>query len=355
MFLKELSLCSFRNYKNLSFKFSEKINVLYGGNGVGKTNILEAIYMLGNGYSFKTRFDKELIQYNDNNYSIRGIFNDENISYNTIIDIIYQKSSKHILIDKKEIKSRKDIIGRVLYILFLPNDTDLVLGEPKARRDYFNMFISTISSEYLNILIKYTKLLKMRNACLAQKSDEAHIYNKDLATYGLYLIDQNNKHAKMLGEYMNEIFNKIFNVNNLYDIKYSNSAMEIKTETEYIEKLESTLQTQIKMKTTFFGAHRGDYIFSYNNSNSKRFSSQGENRMFTLIMKLASELMLSNIKKCSPILLIDDAMLELDNYKRDSILKYIKTRGQVFITVTEKDKVKDLNDGLSFDIKNIDI
>lgn len=353
MLLKTLSLRSFRNYDDLSLNFSDRINILHGENGVGKTNILEAIYMLGNGVSFKTRRDKEILNYESSSYSLRGVFSSGNKLYNNTVDIIYQNNIKHILIDKKHIKYRKEIIGKVLYILFLPGDTNIVLGEPKIRRDYFNMLISTLSETYLKTLIKYTKLLKMRNILIMQNSFDANIYNNDIAKYGIVLSNECEKYVALVKDKMSSVFNDIFGTACPYDIKYVSSISDIENEESYVKKLECTLQTQMKMKTTFFGPHRSDYVFSYKQKKSKTFSSQGENRMFTLILKLASEYVISEIKKTSPILLIDDAMLELDNLKREKILDYIKTKGQVFITVTEKEKLRNFDDGLNFDISSI--
>ncbi|WP_300365613.1 DNA replication/repair protein RecF [Brachyspira sp.] len=353
MILRELTIRSFRNYNENIFNFSDKINVLYGHNGSGKTNILEAIYMLGNGISFRTRLDRELVQNGNDNYFLRGVFREDGMNYDTNIEIAYQKKIKKVLIDKKEISSRKDLIGRILYVIFLPNDTDLVIAEPKLRRDYFNMLISTISAEYLSVLIKYNKLLKMRNICINTKPNEAYIYNNDIAKLSLYIASENKKYSKILEEKMNEIYKSIFNNENPYSINYQSTIEDIANENEYIKKLENTLQEQMKMRTTYFGIHRAEYQFFYKDSLSRKFSSQGEKRMFTLIMKLASEKILSEYRKKSPILLIDDAMLELDNSRRDNILEYIKTLGQVFITVTEKEKVRNFESGEVFDIENI--
>lgn len=353
MILKELTLRSFRNYNESILDFSDKINVLYGENGSGKTNILEAVYILGNGLSFRTRLDREIIKKGNDNYFVRGIFREDDLSYDTNIEIVYQKKTKKVFIDKKEISSRKDLIGKILYIIFLPNDTDLVTGEPKLRRDYFNMLISTISAEYLSSLIKYNKLLKMRNICLIKNPKEAYIYNEDMAKLSLYIAEENAKYSKILEDKMNKTYETIFKSENPYAIKYLSTIEDIKNEKEYVEKLERTLEEQIKARTSYFGIHRAEYQFYYKDSLSKKFSSQGEKRMFALIMKLASEKILSEYRKKSPILLIDDAMLELDNIRRDSVLEYIKTLGQVFITVTEKEKVKNFESGKVFDIVNI--
>lgn len=353
MILKELTLRSFRNYNESILDFSDKINILYGENGSGKTNILEAVYILGNGLSFRTRLDREIIKKGNDNYFVRGIFREDDLSYDTNIEIVYQKKTKKVFIDKKEISSRKDLIGKILYIIFLPNDTDLVTGEPKLRRDYFNMLISTISAEYLSSLIKYNKLLKMRNICLIKNPKEAYIYNEDMAKLSLYIAEENAKYSKILEDKMNRTYETIFKSENPYAIRYSSTIEDIKNEKEYVEKLERTLEEQIKARTSYFGIHRAEYQFYYKDSLSKKFSSQGEKRMFALIMKLASEKILSEYRKKSPILLIDDAMLELDNIRRDSVLEYIKTLGQVFITVTEKEKVKNFESGKVFDIVNI--
>lgn len=353
MILKELTLRSFRNYTDNTFEFSDKINVLYGHNGAGKTNILEAIYMLGNGVSFKTRLDREIIQNGQDNYFIRGVFREDDLVYDTNIEIIYQKKQKKVFIDKKEIQARKNFIGRILYVIFLPNDTELVTDEPQLRRDYFNMIISTISAEYLKAIIEYNKILKMRNSMINSKPNEAFIYNEKIANLAIYISSINKQYSKILEDKMNEIYKEIFNKDNPYTIKYNSTIEDIQTESEYIKKLENTLKEQIKLRTTYFGIHRADYQFFYKDSLSKKFSSQGEKRMFTLIMKLATEKIFSEYRKKIPILLIDDAMLELDNYRRDSILEYIKTLGQVFITVTEKEKVKNFESGKIFDIANL--
>ena len=353
MILKELTLRSFRNYNENTFEFSKHINILYGINGCGKTNILEAIYILGNGISFRTRLDRELIKYGNDNYFLRGIFKEDDLNYDTNIEIVYQKKTKKVFINKKEITSRKNLIGKILYVIFLPNDTDMVTLEPKLRRDYFNMLISSISNEYLLSLIKYNKLLKMRNIYLTTSPNDAHIYNEDIAKLSLYIANENKKYSMLLEEKMNEIYRTIFKNDNPYKIKYLSTIEDIANENEYIKKLESTIKEQIKMRTTYFGIHRAEYQFFYKDSLSRKFSSQGEKRMLTLIMKLASEKILYEYRKKSPILLIDDAMLELDNIKRESILEYIKTLGQVFITVTEKEKLSKFEESKVFDIVNI--
>ena len=192
----------------------------------------------------------------------------------------------------------------------------------------------------------------MRNICLINKSNEAHIYNEDIAKLSLYISKENIKYSKILEDKMNETYETIFKNENPYSIKYLSTIENIENENDYIKKLEDTLQEQIKLKTTYFGVHRAEYQFYYKDSLSRKFSSQGEKRMFALIMKLASEKILLEYRNKKPILLIDDAMLELDNIKRDSILEYIKTLGQVFITVTEKEKVKNFESGKIFDIAN---
>lgn len=354
MYLNELTLYSFRNYENTTLNFSKNMNVLYGDNGVGKTNILESIYMLGSGISFRNRFDKEIVKSGNDGYMLRGVFREDQNTYNTTIDVIYQNTNKKIFIDKKELKGRRDLIGRILYTLFLPNDTDLVLAEPKIRRDYFNMLISSLNKEYLDAIIKYTKLLKMRNAYLLKNPRDASIYNDDIAELSLYIAKENEHYIKLLSDEMNSIQESIFGENKKFLITYSNGiGANIKTKEDYIKKLESTIAEQVRMKTTFFGIHRSEYNLFMNNSLAKKYSSQGEKRLLSLMLKLASESMTKSITKKHPILLIDDAMLELDNEKRDKVLKYISSRGQVFITVTEREKLINFQNEAFFNIKEI--
>ena len=350
MILKKLYINQFRNYKETMFTFSDNVNVLYGENGTGKTNILEAIYLLGRGISFRTRHEKELVNHNidytngEKGYYIKAVFKSDHNEYDTTVEISYKlegkKHTKHVFINKKEIKARRDLIGKLIFVLFLPTDTNLIEGSPSIRRDFFHMLISMVSNEYLDTLIKYNKILKMRNKLLSIKSNDFYIYDDDLSKYAMIIKEKNIEYTLILEKTMNDIHKKIFDENtDIYSIKLKNCLSDINTVEQYIEKLKSTTQEQIRLGTTYFGIHRAEYDIYYNNMQAKKYCSQGQKRICSLIMKLAEEHIVSQARKESTLLLIDDALLELDNNKRTKVLEYIEKKGQVFITVTEKENI----------------
>lgn len=350
MILKTLDIYNYRNYKEASFSFSQNLNILYGKNGVGKTNILEAVYMLGRGVPFRTRHDNELVCKNGSEYGyfIRGVFKSEDNPYDTTVEISYKKENgkhtKRVFINKKEIASRRNLIGKLIFVLFLPGDTSIVEGSPSLRRDFLNMLISTISSEYLDVLIRYNKALKFRNKALALKSGDFSLYDEETAKLGLYIAEKSEKYSNVLEETMNDIYSEIFKGERPYKIIYKNSLNGIRNIDDYISKLKNTVMEQTRLGTTYFGPHRSEYSLFYNGKLSRSYSSQGEKRMFALLMKLAEERMLTKYRSQAPLLLIDDALLELDEKRRQSVLAYIKQKGQVFITVTETDKVSLISD-----------
>ncbi len=350
MILKELYINQFRNYKESKFTFSSNVNVLYGKNGIGKTNILEAIYMLGRGVSFKSRNEREIINYNidysskEKGYYIKAIFKSDHDAYDTTVEISYKldgkKYKKQVFINKKSIKTRKDLIGRLIFVLFLPTDTNIIEGSPNIRRDFFHTLISTVSVDYLNTLIKYNKILKMRNKLLSIKSKDFYIYDDDLAKYGIAIKEKNIEYASILENTMNSIHKQIFEgENNTYSIKLKNCLSDINTVEQYTDKLKSTTEEQLRLGNTYFGIHRAEYSIYFNGMEAKKYCSQGQKRICSIIMKLAEKQIISQSKKEFALLLIDDALLELDNYKREKILEYIENKGQIFITVTEKEKI----------------
>ncbi len=364
MILKKLYINQFRNYEQSEFEFSDDVNVLYGQNGSGKTNILEAIYMLGRGVSFRSRHEKELVNYaldysdKEKGYYIKAIFKSKHSAYDTTIELSYKLSGKkyvkHVFINKKEIKSRRDLIGKLLFVLFLPTDTELVEGEPSVRRQFFHILISIVDSGYFENLIKYNKILKMRNKMLAMKSNDFYIYDDDIANLGIAIKQRNIEYARILEHTMNDIHKSIFDKDdNAFAIKLKNCATDINTVDEYIQKLSDTVDEQKRLSTTYFGIHRADYDLYFNGKLAKKYASQGQKRIYSLIMKLAEEQILSEARKENAILLIDDALLELDDEKRNKVLEYIEKKGQVFITVTEKEKV--LIKNRAHNIANIDL
>ena len=182
MRLKTLQLVNFRNYDNLHINFNEKVNLLIGRNGQGKTNIVESIYMLSFGKSFRTNKDKEIIKFEKENLYVGGSFNKNNSDY--LIEIAIGKNKKGIKVNKIHIQKMYELLGNLNVVIFSPEDLRLVKDGPKERRSFIDKEISQIIPKYYNYLTNYNKILIQRNKLLKGKFVDENlldVYDESLA------------------------------------------------------------------------------------------------------------------------------------------------------------------------------
>ena len=343
MFIRDISLLNFRNYDKLKLSFNEGINIIYGNNAQGKTNLLESIYVLALTKSHRSFIDNNLIKDNKQVSKIIGNVNKNNIS--SKFEIKINKKNKKLKIDNDEIKKVSDYISNLNIIIFYPEDLDLIKGIPNNRRRFLNLEISQFDNNYLKLLNDYNKILKMRNDYLkviaaGMTTDYAYL---DVLTN--YLIDKSVLIYQYRNKFINKINNKskkIFkNISKLdkFNLIYKNSFLFENYDSKIIksklkEYFKNNLEKEIRYKTTLVGPHRDDIEFYIDTLNIKNYGSQGQQRMAILAIKLA-ELEIFKEKKESPILLLDDVFSELDDNKKNNLLNYINNDIQTIITTTD--------------------
>ncbi len=340
MKINNISICNFRNYENLCIDFNEGINIFIGNNGVGKTNILESIYVLAITKSHRSYIDKNLINSSKNIMKLSGKV--ESNKCVKFLELFMNNKGKRVSIDKIVYKKISDYISNLLVILFSPDDLELIKGSPSVRRKYMNIEIGQLDNKYLNYLNEYNNLLKNRNEYLKSIS----IDNIDMNYIGV-LNFQICEKASMIYKYryeyianLNRIIDIIFNElsEGKLSIKYLNN-IDCNSYVDYkeklLEKLDSNLKREIIMGTTLYGPHRDDIEFYLNDNNVREYGSQGQQRLCILAMKFAEcEYFKEKIGEY-PVLLLDDIFSELDILKRNSIIKYLNKGIQVFITTTD--------------------
>ena len=358
MFIKSIYLANFRNYDNLKVDLQNGINIIVGENGQGKTNLLEAIYVLGLTKSHRSFIDNNLIKEGSKKSIIQGIIEKDDIDTKYEIEIGTQKSLK---IDNDSIKKITDYISNINIIIFYPDDLELIKGSPNLRRRYVNMELSQLQSNYMVVLNDYNKILKMRNDYLKQQ----YIDDSYLNILTNYLIEKatlitimRNRFINHLNEIVEGIYENISSLKN-FNIKYKTNLKFTKLEKEEIKnKYEHTFQSNIelekKFKTTMFGPHKDDIEFYIGNYNLKTFGSQGQQRMAVLALKLAEIEIFKKYKSTVPILLLDDVFSELDDKKKNNLLKYISNNIQTIITTTDLNNIDDsiVNDSKVIEIVN---
>ena len=363
MKIERLNITGFRNYDEAEIIFGPKINIFYGFNGQGKTNLLEAIYVLGLTKSHRSFIDNNLINQDKEFAKIKGIINDNKIKTKYEIDLTMNK--KVLKIDNDQIKKLSDYISKINIIIFYPEDLNLIKGSPNERRKFLNTELSQLYSNYIDILNDYYKLLKTRNDCLKKLNKKEKIDMNYFEILTQYLINKailiyrmRNKFIIKINENINIIYQKIFGFENFH-LEYKTncffSAFKEDVMREILtKKYQEVFDKEVKYCQTLIGPHRDDIEFYLDKINLKNYGSQGQQRLAILALKLSEITIFKNYKKTIPILLLDDVFSELDNVRKNRLLKYIKNNIQTIITTTEITNIdpKILEKAEIFKVKN---
>ena len=347
MFLKNLQIKNFRNYDNLEISLSPNTTIIYGDNGGGKTNLLESIYVLAFTKSHRSFIDKTLIKNNKESAIIKGTLQNDMIYY---LEIIINKAQKKLKIDNNIINKTGTYIEKMNIIIFYSEDLNLIKGFPSERRKYLNLELSQISKTYYNTINDYNKLLKIRNDYLKKINTEEEIdknYFKVLTDYivekSIFIYQMRAKYIEKLNKICPNIFKEITKKKN-FKIIYKPSIEFKDYEKETIRKelnkaFIDNIEREIRLKNTLYGPHHDDFSFMLNEENLKNYGSQGQQRIAVLALKLSEIKILKDYKKTNPIILLDDVFSELDNDKKNNLLKFIDNDMQVIITTTDLDNI----------------
>lgn len=348
MIIKTLNLQNFRNYTSLNLKLNDHINIIYGDNGQGKTNLLESIYLLGFTTSHRTFISDNLIKSGEEKAIVKGKLIKE-IPYN--LEINLTKTKKQVKFDEKIITKNTEYIEKMNVIIFSSEDLELIKGSPGERRKYFNLELSQLSTNYYIALNDFNKLLKIRNEYLKDLSQNMPIdlnYFNILTDYivnkSIFIYQMRNKFVEKLNTICPPIYEEITGLKG-FNIKYRPSVEIENFSKENIKKaLEDAynnhLEKEIRLKSTLYGPHRDDFNFNIENNNLREFGSQGQQKMAVIALKLSEIEIFKDFKKTSPIILLDDVFSDLDNTKKNNLLKHIDKDMQVIITTTDLDSIE---------------
>ena len=324
MIIKSVALNNFRNYEGLDLELGKNLNILYGDNAQGKTNVLEAIYVCGTTKSHKGSKDKDIIRLGCEDAHIRMIVEKDSIEHK--IDMHLKKSrSKGIAIDGVPIKRSGDIFGLVYIVFFSPEDLNMIKEGPGERRRFLDMELSQMDKVYLYHLTKYNKILAQRNNLLKQigqdrsLTDTLDVWDKQLIENGKVLIRSRAQFIDSINEIIKPIHSRLTgDVENIKLVYEPNV-----TEEEFEKKVAKNRDRDIYQKMTLTGPHRDDICFLINDNDIRKFGSQGQQRTAALSLKLSEIELVKKTIKDNPILLLDDVLSELDrkrqNYLMDSI------------------------------------
>ncbi len=337
MYVETLALRNFRNYEALDIIFSDKINILYGDNAQGKTNILESIYLSATTRSHKRAKEKDIIRFGEEESHIRLNIKKRDVGHR--IDVHLKKiGNKGIAIDGIPIKKSTELFGLINIIIFSPEDLSVVKSSPGERRRFMDMEICQLSRIYYSNLSKYNKILDQRNNTLKQIAyrngveDVLDVWDDQLVDVGSSIIKERQNFINMLNEVIKEIHKNLTNDGEEIELRY-----EPNVEAENFDGvLKEKRNIDIKNTTTMSGPHRDDFGIFINNVDVRKYGSQGQQRTAALSLKLAEIELVKKIINDNPILLLDDVMSELDLRRREALLNSIKDI-QTIITCTGYD------------------
>ena len=341
MWIKDIKLINFRNYNCQKIKLHENINVFYGQNAQGKTNIIESIFMSSIGKSFRTNKEKELIKFNEEKAMVEINFQKTDRNGNIKIEI---GEKKQVYLNGIKLKKLSELLGNINIVIFTPDDINILKGGPQNRRKFLDIMISQLRPNYMHLLSLYSKTMEQRNNYLKQikleNKDEnlLDIWDEKLIDYGMKIYEYRKEFIEKLQNKIENIHKEITDEKEEIEIKYFSDAT---TRQNFINELKSRRKLDIIKGFTTKGIHRDDFVIYINKKEVGTFGSQGQNRTAMLSLKLSELQVIYDDIGEYPILLLDDFMSELDSKRRESFLNNIKDI-QVIITCTEKLRLENL-------------
>ncbi len=342
MWISKIKINNFRNYELQEINLEKNINVFYGENAQGKTNIIESIFLCSMGRSFRTNKDKEMIKLN---------------SENSIIEIEYQKTDrdgkikielgnrKNVFINGIKVKKLSELLGNINVVIFTPDDINILKGGPQNRRKFLDIMISQLKPNYMHNLNSYLKTLEQRNNYLRQIREEnkdenlLEIWDEKLAEYAVTICKYRNEYIEKIKEKIRKIHNEITDNKEEIEIEY---ITECDNKENFLNLLRGRRKLDIIKGFTTKGVHRDDFVIYINKKRLDIYGSQGQHRTAILSLKLSELNIIEEEIGEYPILLLDDFMSELDQKRRNHFLEKIDNT-QVIITCTDKIDIENKN------------
>lgn len=358
MYVKKLRLESFRNLEDITIYPSTGMNVIYGSNAQGKTNLLEALWIFTGGHSFRGARDTELIRIGASAFQLSMDFFSRERDQTAKLDFNEGKRSTNINGVKKNTGSA--LIGVVCAVIFSPEHLSLIKGGPSKRRNFIDGALCQMRPAYAKVLSSYNRSLLQRNALLKEISQNSalkemlEIWNYRMAKYGAEIMKERERYARFLNSYGGGVYKGISQEREEIIFSYAPSVKCSLNENNRndLEKMiyQEMLQMEsrdIRMGYTSSGPHRDDLDIFIDGMSSRIYASQGQQRSAVLAMKLTEAQILSETLNESPLILLDDVMSELDTSRQDYLLNQLEGK-QVFITCCSPETIDLMEKGKKF-------
>jgi len=343
MHVRKLELTNFRNYEKFKIDNLEDLNIIIGNNGIGKTSILESIYVCSLARSFKSNDDYVIMRKGSEFSKIKMVLESDIKSLK--LEYLLTLKGKKTKINNSLKKKISDFISQYKVILFSPDELRIIKDAPSTRRNYLNISLSQINKSYIKLLNNYNVLIKNKNDYLKKmyvnsNMDETYldILDSKISDIGFEICSIRSEYIEKINKNIKKIFHKFKKDDDLY-IRYDSQFLNKKPK-EIFNFLQKSRKQEVILGLTKSGIHRDDIEFVHNDKSAKEFSSQGIQKLILLSLKLSELEVLINDYYEEPILLLDDLFSELDGENQNNILNNLNKKIQVFITTTDLNNIK---------------
>ncbi len=354
MYLQKLILINFKNFEQADFEFSEKINCFIGNNGVGKTNLLDAIHYLSFCKSFFNPLDIQNIRHENDFFAIHGTYFFDSEKAELVQCIQKRNQRKKFLLNKKEYDRLADHIGKFPLVMISPYDSDLINDGSELRRKYIDSVISQFDKVYLDDLIQYNKALYQRNTLLKQFAMNAYFddgilegWDEQLIRYGQEIFEKRKDFLDQLTPVFRHYFQWLSGGLEIVDIRYHSQLMQ----GSFRELMKRARPRDSAAQYTTTGIHKDDLELEIDGFPIKKYGSQGQQKSFLIAIKLAQFEYTRNIKGFEPVLLLDDVFDKLDDFRVQQLIRLVSRNsfGQVFITDTSESRIRNIFNQMEID------
>jgi len=349
MILRHLELRQFRTYPSLAQEFSPALNVLVGDNGQGKTNLLEAVYLLATSKSFRGSRDADLVRWDEPAAVVTGQALREK-AHDVEVEVgLAQGHKKSLLVNTVRQTRAGDFIGQLKVVCFSAADLETVRGEPARRRRFLDLEISQLSPSYCHTLGYYRKVVEQRNRLLkslryrgAAASEETGLgaWTEQLIQHGTKLVERRRQFLERLDALAGPIHAQLTEEGERLRIAFEPAFRlpeeEGKTETAFREALGAVRQEELRRQMSLIGPHRDDVLFLVNGRDVRVYGSQGQQRTAALSVKLAEVLLMRDLAGEAPVCVLDDVFSELDAKRRSHIFEVVLGQCQTFLSTTDR-------------------
>lgn len=351
MILRALQLQSFRAHQDTELTFAPKINLIHGPNGVGKTNVLEAIHYLCLTKSFVASRDKYALRKDAPYFQLEGTFDGTRRSDQTVRLVYVPGEGKQVFVNGAPLERLTDIVGQLPVVVFSPEDHALTAEGPSERRRFLDNILSQAHPVYLDDLMKYRRARRQRNELLKQyrsrggpPAEVIEPWTEELILLGSRIIARRRQFLDAFGEYLQQAYRQIKAVAEEPSIEYDTIAGLDPDESDaeaiaeaFRDALERTRDGERSRGTTLVGPQRDELIFRLDGLEVRRYGSQGQHRTFGMALKLAKYFYLHDRLDEHPLLLLDDAFGKLDDERSSVFLELLRADviGQSMVTATE--------------------